>query len=82
MDSRPGSFPSAVVVAGMPFHSFLTYSASYLRLTAEQQRRIKATLPVQRTSGVEPTAAAGTSTSGHGYARNGIGVDRSVYVAN
>jgi hypothetical protein len=82
VDNRPGSFPSAVAVAGLPFLSFLTYSANYLRLTAEAQQRIKAVLPVQRTTGVEPTATAGIATAGHGYARNGIGVDRSVYVAN
>jgi hypothetical protein len=81
LDNRPGSFPSAAAVAGLPFYSFLTYSASFQRLTADERRRIKATLPVQRTDGVEPTANFGTFTSGHGYSRNGIGVDRSVYSA-
>jgi hypothetical protein len=80
-DSRPGSFPSSAAVAGLPFYSFLNYSTKFLLLATSERERITAGLPVQRGEANEPTATAGTFTSGHGYARNGIGVDRGVYVA-
>ncbi len=81
VDSRPGSFPSSAAVAGMPFYSFLHYSTKFLLLAAGERQRITSGLPVRRGEAEEPAATAGTLTSGHGYARNGVGVDRSVYVA-
>ncbi|PKV89916.1 hypothetical protein [Streptomyces sp. TLI_146] len=80
-DSRPGSFPDPVDLTGYVFHSFLNYSAAFWLLTSSQQAGVKEALPISRTTGTAPSAAAGTSTTGHGYARNGTGVSRDVYVA-
>ena len=81
IDSRPGSFPDPVDLAGYDFHSFLSYSDAFWKLTSNQQAGVKETLPISRTTGTAPSALAGTSTTGHGYARNGAGVSRDVYVA-
>jgi Bacterial HORMA domain family 1 len=80
-DSRPGSFPASTAVASRPFCSFLTYSWKFGSLSSTEQARIKKTLPVQRVGAAEPTAAAGATSGAHGYARNGTGVTRDVYVA-
>lgn len=81
-DSRPGSFPDPVDLTGYGFHSSLTYSLAFWHLTSSQQAGIKETLPISRVTRTAPSALAGTSTTGHGYARNGAGVSRDVYVAN
>lgn len=78
-DSRPGSLPTSLAVAGYPFYSYLTYSAKYHLLSTTEQGLVKAALPVPRTGADEPTAGAGTSNSGVGYARNGVGVTRNVF---
>jgi hypothetical protein len=80
-DSRPGSLPDPVDLSGYTFHSFLNYSSSFWLLTSSQQAGVKETLPISRTTGTAPSAHAGTSTTGHGYARNGTGVSRDVFVA-
>jgi hypothetical protein len=81
VDDRPGNFPATVAVAGLPFYSFLKYSTTFLLLPGGRQNEITEALPVNRTTGAEPTASSGTFTSGHGYSRNGAGVSRGVYVA-
>ena len=82
VDDRPGGFPATISVAGLPFCSFLRYSTKFLFLPTTEQNAITAPLPIQRTTGTEPTVTSGASTSGHGYSRNGAGVSRGVYVAN
>ncbi|MEU3448238.1 hypothetical protein AB0H29_13595 [Streptomyces thermolilacinus] len=81
-DSRPGSFPDPVDLASYGFHSFLTYSSTFWLLSSSQQTGVKETLPISRTTGTAPSALAGNTTTGHGYARNGAGVSRDVYVAH
>ncbi|MFD9534986.1 hypothetical protein [Streptomyces sp. NPDC060010] len=80
-DSRPGSFPDPVDLTGYGFYSFLTYSSAFLLLTSSEQTGVKEALPISRTTGTAPSALAGTTTTGHGYARNGAGVYRDVYLA-
>jgi hypothetical protein len=81
LDSKPGSFPTAAAVSSYSFYSYLTYSQKYLDLTPSQQEAVKQTLPVQRVGAEEPSARYGTTTTGNGYARNGVGVARDVYTA-
>jgi hypothetical protein len=81
-DSRPGSFPDPVDLTGYGFYSFLTYRSAFWLLTSSEQAGVKDVLPVSRTTGTVPSALAGTTTAGHGYARNGSGVSRDVYVAH
>lgn len=80
-DDRPGRLLAAVDVAGLQFYSYLSYSSSFWALSTQQQAAMKAALPVDRTTAAEPTAWAGASSGGHGYGRNGAGVDRNVYTA-
>ncbi|KOX28687.1 hypothetical protein ADL07_26665 [Streptomyces sp. NRRL F-4707] len=81
-DGRPGSLPRAAELAGYGFHSYLTYSTAYWTLTTAEQADVKEDLPVKRTTGHAPTALSGTTTTGNGYARNGAGVCRDVYLAH
>ncbi|MFJ9680976.1 hypothetical protein ACIRP2_23415 [Streptomyces sp. NPDC101194] len=80
-DSRPGSFPDPVDLTGYGFHSFLSYSSAFWLLTSSEQAGVKEDLPFSRTTSTAPSALAGTTSTGHGYARNGAGVSRNVYVA-
>ncbi|MFG3053606.1 hypothetical protein ACGFZP_22010 [Kitasatospora sp. NPDC048239] len=80
-DARAGSLPDSADLASYGFHSFLTYSAKFLLLTSSEQAAVKGALPFSRTTGDAPSALSGTSTAGHGYARNGAGVARDIYVA-
>ncbi|MCX5215603.1 hypothetical protein OG689_41350 [Kitasatospora sp. NBC_00240] len=80
-DGRPGSLPDSTELTGYGFHSFLTYSTKFMLLTSTEQDKARDGLPFPRTTGDAPSALAGTSTAGNGYARNGTGVARDVYVA-
>lgn len=79
VDSRPGSLPREADVSGLPFLSFLTYSLGFHQLPQVERDKIKRSLPFTRTPDTEPSAYAGTSRSGGGYGRSGIGVDRDIY---
>ncbi|WP_367324583.1 hypothetical protein [Streptomyces sp. HUAS ZL42] len=81
VDNRPGSLPRSVDIAGLDFYSYLTYSTAFQLLGTAERDRVKEALPVKRTGADAPSANAGTTQSGRGYARNGTGVDRDVYQA-
>jgi hypothetical protein len=82
LDSRPGTLPATAAVTGHAFCSYLIYSAKFHDLSPAGQATVLAALPIQRTTSDEPTARAGRFLTGHGYARNGIGVGRDVYIAS
>jgi hypothetical protein len=84
VDSRPGSLPTSAAVAGHDFCSYLVYSAKFHDLNAPQQAAVLAALPVRRVTADEPTSRAGLliGPAGHGYARNGVGVTRDIYLAS
>ncbi|MGH3795645.1 MAG: hypothetical protein ACRDSP_12215 [Pseudonocardiaceae bacterium] len=81
LNSRPGSFPRDLPLQDYAFYSYLSYSTKFLLLDSTDREQFKTTLPVQRGTADEPTACSGTTTGGHGYARNGAGVLRDVYVS-
>lgn len=81
LDNRPGNFPRNAAVDDCSFQSFLTYSSTFLALGEGAREQVKAKLPITRVTAREPTAYSGTTTSGHGYSRNGTGVSRDVYAA-
>lgn len=81
MDSRPGSLPTSASIAGYSFYSYLTYSWKFLNLTAAEQMAIRADLPVERVGSEEPATRYRSTSSGHGYSRNGVGVARDVFTA-
>ena len=81
LNSRPGSIPPSASIDGCRFFSYLTYSWTFLNLPAARQEAILADLPVARVGAEEPAARYGSTTSGHGYSRNGVGVARDVFTA-
>jgi len=82
LDSRPGALPTAADVVGYEFYSYLTYSDTFDALTAEAQNSVKGALPVTRVGAAEPLARYGSTSSGHGYGRNGVGVGRDVFLGS
>src|ERR1700728_2185031 len=81
LNDRPGKLPTRGAVTGYPFLSYLTYSGAFHALTSGQQDAVGAALPVHREGADEPVTGVGTSQSGHGYGRNGVGVARDVFIA-
>jgi hypothetical protein len=82
MDSRPGSLPTTAAISAYTFYSYLTYSQKFLYLTPAKQAEIKSDLPVSRVNGEEPVTGPGSTTSGSGYSRNGVGVARDIYTSS
>ena len=81
LDSQVGKLPATTTVAGLPFYTYLIHSSSYLALSPERRAAVAATLPVVRSGAEEPLSRSGSTTSDHGYSRNGVGVGRDVYQA-
>ena len=81
-DGRPGRLPGAVELADYGFYSYLTYNSFFWALTSSEQADVKERLPISRQGANAPSALSGTSAVGHGYARNGAGVTRDVYLAH
>ncbi|MFD3456988.1 hypothetical protein ACFWVC_33035 [Streptomyces sp. NPDC058691] len=79
-DGRPGSLPRTDL-SGYGFYSYLIRSAKYWALTAAEQTAVEETLPFPRQGAAAPSAVAGTTSTGHSYARNDAGVTRDIYVA-
>lgn len=80
-DDAPGSFPSAYDVAPYAFHSFLRQNSAFSSLPYADQIAFKATLPIDRSPGTEPSANRGSSGPSSQYSRAGQGLDRSLYSA-
>jgi hypothetical protein len=80
-DDVPGGLPTAYDVAPYHFYSFLRQNSAFDALTAEARTAFKATLPIDRTSGTEPSAYTGSYGSSTQYSRSGRGLDRSLYNA-
>jgi hypothetical protein len=80
-DDVPGGLPSALDVAPYEFHSFLRQNSTFHGLTTAERTSFKATLPIDRTPGTEPTAYAGSYGNNSQYSRGGHGLDRSLYSA-
>jgi Bacterial HORMA domain family 1 len=81
LDSRPGGLPTTGNFAAYSFYSYLTYSAKFNGLSSTQQAGIKQQLPITRVGAEEPSTGSGSTSSGHGYGRNGSGVNRDIYTA-
>jgi hypothetical protein len=81
LNDPPGRLPTEAAVAGYPFYSYLTYSSAFNALTPAGQGRVREALPFPRAGANEPGTGLGTSQSGHGYGRNGAGVNRDVFIA-
>lgn len=80
-DEHAGRVPAGVALDHTYFHSYLTYTGKYLNLSQYERDRVKESLPVHRTSGVDAGFATGTWDSGRGYSSNQQGVARSVFRA-
>ena len=78
-DSRPGALPTSLALAGCHFYSYLTRSTKYDLLSAAERAKVDAALPIARTGADEPVTGAGSTSSGIGYARHGVGVTRGVF---
>ena len=81
VDDRPGSIRVTLDTSDLDFHSFLTYSTAWHALGSAAKDEFSKNLPFSRTFGTEPSLGAGSTSSGHGYARNGEGLSRDVWIS-
>ena len=75
-DHDPGRVRPGANTDGAAFYSFLTYTAAWSRLTAQEQASFKATLPFQRSSAQEP-GLNGYLQDDRIYSAGGRALDRS-----
>jgi hypothetical protein len=78
-DSRAGGVYARADVSGATWSSYMIYSDKWLDLTAEQRRKFKARLPIQRTAGEEPGDEYGYWVTDRSYSYDGIGVQRHTF---
>ncbi|MEV6273331.1 hypothetical protein AB0L64_39610 [Kribbella sp. NPDC051936] len=78
-DEAPGRLPSATQVRGYTFHSYLKRNGAFNALGSAAQVAFTDGLPIQRSAGLEPSAFGGQHGNQAQYARNGAGLDRTVY---
>ncbi len=78
-DDRAGRVSRGDDVSGAVFHSYLTHSRAWDKLTWDERRAIEAKLPVTRTSGEPPGTTGGYWRTDRTYSSNGTGVARSTF---
>lgn len=74
-DDDPGRIRPGADVTGASFYSYLTYNAAWWTLSAEEQSRFQASLPIKRTGAPEPSVS-GYMRSDRTYAAGGRALDR------
>ena len=78
-DDRPGKVVAYVDIAGAVFFNFLTQNSRFFQLSAYDQARYEAGLPLQRTGGEPPSDGAGYWTSDRNYFSAGCGLNRQTF---
>jgi len=78
IDDDPGRIRHGLNIDGATFHSYLTYSAAWDKLTYEEQQAVEKKLPLQRTGSAEPKVAANSYFSNDKtYSAGGRALGRS-----
>ncbi|MBS0343199.1 MAG: hypothetical protein JSS56_22060 [Proteobacteria bacterium] len=76
-DDDPGRVPPGRDISGAQFHSYLTYSAAWDALTADQRAAVKRQLPLQRVSGSEAGVSNGYFADDKTYSSGGRSLGRA-----
>lgn len=76
-DDDPGRVLPGKDVSGAQFHSYLTYSAAWDALTAEQRIAVKQQLPLQRVSGSNAAVSNGYFVDDKTYSSGGRSLGRA-----
>lgn len=76
VDDDPGKIRPGADITGATFHSFLTYTDAWHRLTSDEQDAFERVLPLQRGTGSEPTVA-GYLAGDRTYSSGGRALDRA-----
>ncbi|MGF6531036.1 hypothetical protein P3T20_001817 [Paraburkholderia sp. GAS206C] len=76
-DDDPGRVLPGKDVSGAQFHSYLTYSAAWDALTAEQRTAVKQQLPLQRVSGSNAAVSNGYFFDDKTYSSGGRSLGRA-----
>ncbi|ACV37118.1 hypothetical protein [Accumulibacter sp.] len=77
VDDDPGRVLPRKNISGAQFHSYLTYSADWHALTADQRVAIKQQLPLQRVSGSEAAVSNGYFANDKTYSSGGRSLGRA-----
>lgn len=74
-DDDPGRVRPGANVSGAVFHSYMTYSSAWDRLSTEEKEAFRKTLPFQRVGAAEP-GITGYFTGDQTYSAGGRALDR------
>lgn len=76
-DERAGGIYARADVTGASWFTFMTYSQAWSDLTDAERQKVKDSVPIDRTPGVEPTDGNGYWESGRSYESGGTSTSRS-----
>ena len=76
-DDDPGRVLPGKDISGAKFHSYLTYSAAWDALTADQRSAVKQQLPLQRVSGSDAAVSNGYFADDKTYSSGGRSLGRA-----
>lgn len=75
-DERAGGIYARADVSGAAWFTFMTYSQAWSKLADAERRRIRDSLPIDRTPGSEPTDGDGYWEAGRSYESGGTSASR------
>lgn len=78
-DERPGKIVSGVDISQAKWFNFLTYSAKWGNLSAEEKTKINEGLPINRIDGFPPKDGNGYWQTDHSYSSKGAALSRSTF---
>ena len=80
IDDRPGKIQAGLKLENGNFYSYLEFKDQFHRLSDSEKQAIKKQLPIQRTSGEEPSfSLTGYWEISHHYSKNGECVERKIF---
>ncbi|PIR51710.1 hypothetical protein COU77_04285 [Candidatus Peregrinibacteria bacterium CG10_big_fil_rev_8_21_14_0_10_49_16] len=82
-NDESGGIPATINTVGAVFNSYMQYTDAFNALTTEQRLAFKKTkLPWVRVGATETPLATGPSASCKTYGRNGVSIDRNLFIAS
>lgn len=78
-DDDPGRLRYAGDLTGASFYTMLQYSSRFFAQTPAEQKWVKDSIAIKRTTGTEPSSSGGYWEQTKTYSSNGAGVIREVY---
>lgn len=82
-NDESGGIPATINTVGAVFDSYMQYTEAFNMLTSDERLAFKkANLPWVRVGAAETPLAAGPSSTSKTFGRNGVSIDRNLFLAS